>query len=219
MIRFDEVSKTYHLHGRRKTIARKLSLTIPSGARVGLLGRNGAGKSTLMRMISGTLSPSSGRIITKGTISWPVGFAGSFHPDLSGAQNIRFIARIYRLDPGDLIHFVEDFAQLGPHLYLPLRSYSSGMRSRLAFGLSMGVPFDTYLIDEVTSVGDAAFQRRSREVLLQRTQSAGAVVVSHAMGMIRQLCSSGAVLENGKLEWFDDIEEAIARHELNMKTP
>ena len=169
-----------------------------------------------MRMISGTLAPSGGHIHHDGTVSWPVGFAGSFHPELTGAQNTRFIARIYGCDTEELADFVADFAQLGAHFRLPFRTYSSGMRSRLAFGVSMGIRFDTYLIDEVTSVGDAAFQARSRDLLKARTQEAGAIVVSHGMGMIRQLCTSGAVLENGQLQYFEDIEDAIEHHEANM---
>ncbi len=216
MIRFENVTKTYVLNGQRKIVARNVNLNIPSGACVGLLGRNGAGKSTLMRMISGTLAPSKGRIHHKGTVSWPVGFAGSFHPELSGAQNTRFLARVYGCDTEDLVDFVADFAELGNHFRLPFRTYSSGMRSRLAFGVSMGIQFDTYLIDEVTSVGDASFQLRSRDLLKERTKNAGAIVVSHAMGMVRQLCTSGAVLENGKLTYFEDIEAAIAVHERNM---
>ncbi len=218
MIQFMNVSKTYELNGKTKVIAKDVSLTIPSKACAGLLGRNGTGKSTLMRMIAGTLAPSKGQIIHSGSVSWPVGFAGSFHPELSGAQNTRFIARIYGCDTEELVDFVDDFSELGIHFHQPFRTYSSGMRSRLAFGVSMGVRFDTYLIDEVTSVGDASFQSRSRDLLTHRTRNAGAIVVSHAMGMIRQLCTSGAVLENGELTYFTDLEEAIAKHESNMKT-
>lgn len=218
MICFQNVSKIYSLGGARKTIAKDISLEIPSGACVGLLGRNGAGKSTLMKMIAGTLAPTSGRIHHSGSVSWPVGFAGSFHPELSGAQNTRFLARVYGCDTEELVEFVAEFAELDDHFFLPFRTYSSGMRSRLAFGVSMGVRFDTYLIDEVTSVGDASFQERSREMLKARTRNAGAIVVSHAMGMIRQLCTSGAVLENGKLTYFDDINDAIAAHESNLQS-
>ena len=218
MIRFDGVSKDFVLNGVRKTVAKDISVEFPEKSCVALLGRNGTGKSTLMKMIAGTLDPTKGTITRQGSVSWPVGFAGSFHPELSGAQNARFIARVYGCDTEELVEFVQDFAELGPSLYQPFRTYSSGMRSRLAFGVSMGVRFDTYLIDEVTSVGDAAFQARSRDMLLARTRQAGAVVVSHAMGMIRQLCTSGAVLENGRLTFFDDVEEAIVCHEANMKT-
>lgn len=216
MIRFEHVSKTFRLQGRSKTIAKDISIEFPSGHSVALLGRNGAGKSSLLRMISGTLSPSKGRIRRSGTVSWPVGFAGSFHPDLSGAQNTRFVARIYGCDTEELVEFVQDFANLGAHFRLPFRTYSSGMRSRLAFGVSMGIRFDTYLIDEVTAVGDAAFQSRSRDLLLARTRQSGAIVVSHAMGMIRQLCTSGAVLENGKLTYFPEVEDAITHHQSLM---
>ena len=138
----------------------------PTGAVVGLLGRNGAGKTTLMQMIAGTMEPTSGRILSDGSISYPVGFAGSFHRDLTGAQNTRFVARIYGIDTEALVAFVEDFAELGKHYHLPFRTYSAGMRARLAFGVSMGIPFDFYLIDEVTAVGDANFREKSREVFL-----------------------------------------------------
>jgi len=218
MIELRNVTKTYMLGGVKKTVAKNISLKIPTGVSVGLLGRNGAGKSTLMRMISGTLAPSAGSIHHHGTVSWPVGFAGSFHPELSGAQNTRFLARVYGCDTEELVDFVADFAELGRHFDLPFRTYSSGMRSRLAFGVSMGIRFDTYLIDEVTSVGDANFQARSRDVLKARTRQAGAIVVSHGMGMIRQLCTSGAVLEDGALSYFDDIEDAIEQHEQNLKS-
>lgn len=216
MIRFQNVTKTYIAHGMRKTVAHNASAVFPSRTCVALLGRNGAGKSTMMRMISGTLDPDDGQIFRRGSVSWPVGFAGSFHPELSGAQNTRFIARVYACDTEELVEFVQNFAELGTHFHQPIRTYSSGMRSRLAFGVSMGVRFDTYLIDEVTSVGDAAFQARSRDMLLARTRQAGAIVVSHAMGMIRQICSAGAVLEHGKLQYFADVEDAIALHERNM---
>ena len=216
MIALENLTKVFRLEGTAKTVADNITAVFPTGRSVGLLGRNGAGKSTLLQMIAGTMMPSSGRIVTTGTISWPVGFAGSFHPDLTGIQNTRFVARIYGADTDELVHFVEDFAGLGVHFRLPVRTYSSGMRSRLAFGMSMGIAFDTYLVDEVTSVGDAAFRSRSNEVFHARMANAGAVVVSHSMGMIRELCDCGAVLEHGRLTFFDNVEDAIARHSRNM---
>ncbi|SDI70025.1 ABC transporter ATP-binding protein [Alloyangia pacifica] len=217
MIRFENVTKTFVMEGKRKTIMRDVSMTFPSGRSVGLLGRNGAGKSTLLQMIAGTMPPSSGRISSSGSISWPVGFAGSFHPELSGAQNCRFIGRIYGVDTDELIAFVEEFAGLGVHFHLPLKTYSSGMKSRLAFGASMGIAFDTYLVDEVTAVGDAAFRARSDALFKQRMRSAGSVVVSHAMGQIRQLCDAVVVLEDGHLTFYDDVEQGIRDHERNMQ--
>ena len=212
MIRLQNLTKVFRAGGRRLVVADRISLTLPSGRAIGLLGRNGAGKSTLLRMIAGTVDPTAGRVVTKGTVSWPVGFAGSFHGDLTGAQNARFIARIYGVDTDALVDFVADFAGLGPQFHQPFRHYSAGMKSRLAFGVSMGIRFDTYLVDEVTSVGDAAFRARSAEVFAERMRHAGAIVVSHGMGQIRELCDAAMVLEDGRLTWFDDVEEAIAHH-------
>ena len=181
-----------------------------------IVGPNGAGKSSLLRMIAGTLDPTSGTIRNTGSMSWPVGFAGSFHPELTGLQNIRFIGRVYGVDTDELVEFVEDFAELGKHFDLPTRTYSSGMRSRLAFGLSMGIRFDTYLVDEVTSVGDAAFRKKSEAVFKERMQDSGSILVSHGTAMLRRNCDMGAVLENGKLTFYEDINEAIEVHETNM---
>lgn len=213
MIQLENVTKRYRARGVTTIVADGITATFPSGISVGLLGRNGAGKSSLLRMLAGTMRPTSGRIWSTGHISWPVGFAGSFHPDLTGAQNVRFVARIYGVDTDELEAYVRNFANLGPHFDRPFFTYSSGMRSRLAFGTSMGIAFDTYLVDEVTSVGDGDFRRRSEEVFLDRMTGAGAVVVSHSMPLIRRLCTMGAVLADAKLTFFDDIEEAIAMHE------
>ena len=139
------------------------------------------------------------------------------HSELTGAQNTRFIARIYGVDTDELSAFAEDFAGLGNHFHLPFRTYSSGMKSRLAFGVSMGIGFDTYLVDEITAVGDAAFKEKSNALFKARMENAGAVVIAHGMGLVRQLCDAVAVLENGKLTYFDDVEAGIAHHENNMK--
>ena len=183
---------------------------------MGLLGRNGAGKSTMIGMIAGTVKPNTGTILRHGSISWPLGFAGSFAVDLTGAQNIRFVARIYGIDTDALVDYVQDFAELGDFLDMPVRSYSSGMKARLAFGLSMGVSFDWYLVDEITAVGDAAFKRKSLAAFHERLSSAGLLMVSHSTGTIRSYCTCGLVLEGGKVRFFADVEEAIAVHDRNM---
>ena len=167
-------------------------------------------------MLKLTVCLSRGTVSSDGSISWPVGFAGSFHKELTGAQNIRFIARVYGVDTDELLEFVAEFAELGPHFHLPVRTYSSGMRSRLAFGLSMGVHFDTYLVDESTSVGDAAFRAKSQRYFLDRLNNSSAIVVSHAMKLLRRICTAGAVLEDGRLVYYDAIGDAIAHHEYNM---
>ena len=218
MIRLENLHKSFWTRDGPKFVARNVNAIFPSGTSVALLGRNGAGKSTMMQMIGGSVRPDSGDIRITGSMSWPVGFAGSFHRDLTGEQNVRFIARVYGVDTEELIAFVEDFAELGAHFHLPVRSYSSGMKSRLAFGISIGIPFDTYLVDEVTSVGDASFKQKSKLVFRERMRNAGSVVVTHSMSEVRALCSAGAVLENGELTYFDDVEDAIAQHHANMGT-
>ncbi len=213
MIRFENLTKSFWVQNERKVVIDNLSLTLPSGASLALLGRNGAGKSTLMQIIAGSMKPDSGRVVSDGTISWPVGFGGSFHRELTGAQNARFIARVYGVDTDSLLAFVSDFAELGKHFHMPVRSYSSGMRSRLAFGISMGIQFDTYLVDEVTAVGDAAFRRKSQAVFRERMRVASAILVSHEMGQVRQFCDAGIVLDQGRLKYFEDLEEAIRYHQ------
>ena len=216
MILLENVTKTYVLNGRRKTVADNITAVFPTGKAVALLGRNGAGKSSMLRMIAGNMLPTSGRILSTGSISYPVGFAGSFHPELTGEQNCRFVARLYGVDTRDVQDFVKEFAELGQHFFLPVRTYSSGMRARLAFGVSMAIPFDTYLVDEVTSVGDQTFRKKSNEVFISRMTNASAIVVSHSFGMLREICHAAAVLENGKLTYFDDLEEALRQHLDNM---
>ena len=216
MVILEGLWKTYGKGASAKCVARGLDVRFASGASIAILGRNGAGKSTLLRMIAGTLDPDRGRVVRHGSVSWPVGFAGSFHPDLTGAQNIRFVARVHGLDAAALVDFVENFAELGAHFHQSFRTYSSGMKARLAFGASMGVGFDTYLVDEVTAVGDAAFRRKSVDLLRDRLRSAGAFVVSHSMPLVRQLCTAGAVLDDGDLLLFDDLEAAIHHHEATM---
>ncbi len=217
MVRLENLTKTYVLNGRRKTVADNINAVFPSRTVVGLLGRNGAGKSSLLRMIAGTMRPDSGRVTTTGQISWPVGFAGSFHGELTGAQNVRFIARVYGVDTDGLVEAVRDFAELGQHFHLPVRSYSSGMKARLAFGVSMGIDFDTYLVDEVTAVGDASFREKSEQVFFDRMERSGAIVVSHGLGQIKRLCQHAAVIEDGKLTYFTDVNEGIRHHEEAMK--
>lgn len=216
MITLEHLTKTFRLHGVEKTVLRDATMAFPTGKSVALLGRNGAGKSTLLRMIAGTLAPTAGRVRQAGSVSWPVGFAGAFHGDLTAAQNTRFIARIYGVDSDELIDFTASFADLGAHFHLPFRTYSSGMKARLAFGVSMGIAFDTYLVDEVTAVGDAAFRAKSNDLFQTRMQQAGAVVVSHSMGLVRELCDAAAVLEAGHLIYYDDVSAAIAHHERNL---
>lgn len=212
MIVLRNLTKIFVMQGRRKVVADNINAMFPTGTSVGLLGRNGAGKSTLLQLIAGTTHATSGEVLSTGAVSFPVGLASALHKDMTGAQNTRFVARIYGADTDQLMAYVEDFAELGDHFHLPVRSYSSGMRGRLSFGINMGLRFDTYLIDEVTSVGDASFKRKSRDVFMDRMQNAGAIFVSHSMGQVREFCEAGAVLENGQLHYYPEVEEAIDRY-------
>ena len=217
MIRLINITKTFHSAGVTKTVARGLNLTFPSGRSVALMGRNGAGKSSLLKLIAGTMRPSAGRVDVTGSVSWPVGFAGSFHGDLSGLQNTRFVARVYGVDTDQLVDFVRDTSELGDHFFLPFRTYSQGMRARLGFSMSMGIDFDTYLIDEITSVGDEAFRQKSEAMLRARLATRGAVVVSHSAPMLKRMCDAAVVIEDGEATWFDSVEHALRRHRANME--
>lgn len=217
MIRFAQLSKSYRAGASRRLLLDRLNLDVPKGTKVALLGRNGAGKSTLLAMIAGLVPPDSGAIHVDGTVSWPLGFAGSFANDLTGTQNTRFVARIYGTDSDALVDYVRSFAQLAAFMDMPVRTYSAGMRARLAFGLSMGLRFDWYLVDEVTAVGDAAFRRKSLAVFQERLAGSGLFMVSHTTATLRDYCRSGLVLDGGRAWWFDDVADAIAAHEAAME--
>jgi capsular polysaccharide transport system ATP-binding protein len=219
MIRLDQVSKSFRRDGVTRHILHDVSFDLPEGRSIAILGRNGAGKSTLMRLLAGTLRPDRGRILRRCRISWPMGFSGSFHPALTGAQNTRFVARIYGRDSRRLEAHVEDFAELGAFYRLPVGTYSSGMKARLAFALSMGVDFDVYLVDEVIGVGDTVFRRKCAAAFRQRMDRARVLMISHDPRTLRQFCDAGLVLEAGRLTFFNSVEAAIEAHEANLAQP
>jgi capsular polysaccharide transport system ATP-binding protein len=217
MIRLENATKFARAKGINKAIISNANLVLPRGSSIGLLGRNGAGKSTLLRLIAGTLKLDSGRIVRRGLVSWPLGFQGSFQPSLTGEQNVRFVARIYGVDTNELIDYVRDFAELGAFFNAPVSTYSSGMKARLAFGVSMGIKFDYYLVDEITAVGDANFKKKCEEVFASRRDESDIIMVSHSTTTIRNYCDSGVVLENGRLTFFESVEDAISVHSKNMR--
>lgn len=212
MIELRRLRKEYRTRTGVKVVADDIDAVFGPRETVGLLGRNGAGKSTLLQIIAGTIDHDGGEVVHAGSVSWPVGFAGAFHADLTGAQNTKFVARVYGVDGEDLADFVEDFAELGSHFHMPFRTYSSGMRSRLSFGVSMGIDFDHYLMDEVTAVGDQSFRAKCEAVLLNRMSTRGAVMVTHSMPQVQRLCDRVGVLDRGRLHMFDDVEEGLAFH-------
>lgn len=212
MIRFENVTKIYSTYGKRRTILDRVSFTLKPGISYGIMGINGAGKSTTMRMLAGVEEPTRGRITRRLRVSWPLGFSGGFNPKMSGRDNVIFVSRIYGEDPRRVLEFVEDFSELGSYLNMPVSTYSSGMGSRLAFGMSMAIPFDTYLIDETLAVGDARFQKRCKEVFGMRRETADVILISHSMSQIRDYCSQAIILVNGQAVVYDDVNEAIVAY-------
>ncbi|WP_149538551.1 ABC transporter ATP-binding protein [Siccirubricoccus phaeus] len=212
MIRITDLCKVYKTHLGPKTVLNGLSAEFRHGEKVGILGRNGAGKTTLLRLISGVEGYTSGRIERRMSVSWPLGFAGAMHYSISGADNARFIARIYGKPLDWTVGFVEDFAELGEYYRLPVRTYSSGMMMRLGFALSLAVDFDCYLVDEVIAVGDSRFGERCRVALAERHANSTLLLVSHQVATVRAFCSSAAVLQDGRLTRYDDLDEAIAAY-------
>ena len=217
MIRFENVTKAFWFRGQPKYIARNITGTIPTGAKLGILGRNGAGKSTLMGMIAGNINPDYGLVKVTGELSWPIGLTGCIQGDMTGAQNVRFIGRVYGVDTDELVDFVAEFAELGPNYYEPVKTYSTGMRGRLNFGMSMGIRFNTYLLDEVHSTGDMSFKQKANDLFNDRMRNAGVIMISHSERSLRAMCTSGAVLEHGSLTFYDTIDEAIEAHKHNMR--
>lgn len=209
MIQLDNIFKFYKVAEHTKIVLDHVTATFVSGISYGLLGVNGAGKSTLLRLIAGNELPNSGRVRRTIAVSWPLGFAGGFHPHMTGRENVKFVARAYGADIHEVIEFVEDFSELGDYLDAPYKTYSSGMMARLAFGLSMAIRFDCYLVDEITAVGDARFQEKCRRAFEMRRQDSDLIIVSHHMSTIRDFCNRAAVLVDGKLRMFDSVEEAI----------
>jgi capsular polysaccharide transport system ATP-binding protein len=209
MIQLDRVFKFYRTGGHTKIVLDHISTVFQSGRSYGLLGVNGAGKSTTMRMIAGTELPNAGHIRRSVRVSWPLGFAGGFHPLMTGRENVKFVARAYGEDVRKVINFVEDFAEIGDYMDVPVRTYSSGMGARLAYGLSMAIEFECYLIDETLAVGDARFQTRCKLVFDSRRANADLIVVSHSMATIKEYCNHGAVLVDGQLIMFESVEKAI----------
>jgi len=212
MISFENVSKVYRTRAGEKCVLRDASFTLPPRAALGVCGANGVGKSTLLRMIAGVEYPTQGRIRRDMTVSWPIGYASAFQSSLTGADNVRFIARIYGKPVDAMLDEVEAFASLGAYLRMPVNTYSAGMMARLAFGVSLAVEFDCYLVDEITAVGDLTFQERCQKALEARRASGALVMVSHVAQTLRDYCETGATLIDGQLTFYDTIDEAIAAH-------
>jgi capsular polysaccharide transport system ATP-binding protein len=216
MLELRNLTKWYRTDNGRHYVFRDLNFMFPSGSNIGLIGRNGAGKSTLMRMLGGLETPNRGHVITDARISWPVGLSGGFQGSLSARDNVQFVCRVYGATGAAMRAIVEqvrDFAEIGEFFDLPVKTYSGGMRSRVAFGLSMAFDFDYYLIDEVMAVGDAQFKSKSQRVLSERLSKANVILVSHSMGEIRKYCNLVVLVERGRTVLYEDVEAGIAAYQ------
>ena len=209
MIDLKNVWKSYLINRTRKQILQDFTFSFPPDRNVAILGPNGAGKSTLLRIVAGAEQPDWGTVTRHGRISWPLGFSGGFNANMSGIENVRFVARVYGADVQEVTDYVEDFTELGRSLKLPIKTYSSGMKARLAFGMSMAIDFDCYLIDETTAVGDETFKKKSREVFRNKLKHSRIIMVSHSMSEIREICDAAIYISKKKQFYFDNIEDAI----------
>lgn len=209
MIICHNICKTYAHGSSRKRVLNNINLTVNRGDRLALLGRNGAGKSTLIKLIGGVEMPTSGKIVRQMSLSWPLGFSGGFQGSLTGYDNARFIARIYQRDYPQIKAYIEDFTELGQQLKMPVKTYSSGMRARLAFALSLAIEFDCYLIDEVIMVGDQNFSRKCQHELFEKRRDRTLILASHSTILIRELCNRALVIDQGQATEYSDIDAAI----------
>ncbi len=212
MIEFRNVNKAYDTKSGKNIILENVSFKFPEKQNIGVLGVNGAGKSTLLRLIAGSEYADSGKILRKGKYSWPLGFAGSFHNELTGIENLRFACRIYGCDIKYVTEYVKDFSELGKYIEEPIKTYSSGMRSRLAFALSMAIDFEVYLVDEIMGVGDQGFQKKCADAFEAKRESSSIIMVSHSMGTIKDYSDVAILLTGEKLEIHHDVELAIEKY-------
>jgi len=219
MIIVDDVYKRYRSdHGMGKWVLQGVSFTIPPKLNVGLVGRNGAGKSTLLRLIGGIDTPTRGLVERRCRVSWPMGFGGGLAASLTGRQNAKFVCRIHghEEDLQDRLRYIEDFAELGESFDEPIKTYSSGMKSRLQFGLSLAFDFDVYISDEVTATGDAAFKDKAAAAFQALSDRAGLIMVSHGEGTLKEFCKAGILLHEGRAYWFNSINDALTEYKKSL---
>lgn len=211
MITVRDVHKRFQTRHGWRWVLRGVDFDIPEGCNVGLIGANGAGKSTLLRLIGGIDQPDRGEIVRQCRVSWPLGLAGGFQGSLSGRQNAKFVCRVHGEEKtiNERLLFVQDFSELGDYFDEPFRTYSNGMRARLAFALSLAFDFDVYLADEITAVGDAAFRKKTQQAFNELAKRAGLVMAAHSNSTLKDFCDAGIWLNDGRAHWFDSIDDAL----------
>lgn len=221
MIELKNVTKYFMTKQGKNYILKDVTFTIPSGVNIGILGRNGTGKSTIMRMLGQIEFPNYGTITSNHSFSWPLGLGGGFVGNMTGRANVKFVCRLYgrsREETKKIIQSVQAFSELNDYFDMPIKTYSSGMRGRLSFGLSLAFDFDYMLIDETLSVGDARFKKKSKEALIKKIENCNVLLVSHDMRTLKELCDAGIVVNNGTLTYYEKIEDAILEYaEINKR--
>lgn len=216
MIELENVTKYYKINGGKHYILKNVSIVLPENKNIGILGKNGAGKSTLLKMLGQINKPDKGKISSDKSFSWPMALSGGFQPTLSGEENSKFVCRIYGLSENELkakLNFIKEFSELGKFFEQPVKTYSSGMKSRLSFALSLVFDFNYLLIDETLSVGDKSFQQKSKKALIDKIEKSNVLMVSHVMSILKEICDCGILLKDGDLLFFETIEEAIKEYE------
>jgi capsular polysaccharide transport system ATP-binding protein len=222
MIEVSDVHKRYHTdHGMGPWVLKGVNLTIPTGCSVGLVGGNGAGKSTLLRIVGGVDYPTKGAVRRHVKVSWPMGFGGGLQGSMTGRQNTKFVARIHGMehDIPRILQRVQEFAEIGAAFEEPIKTYSSGMKSRLQFALSLAFDFDVYISDEVTATGDRAFQAKAAKAFKDMVGKASIIMVSHSEGTLRDFCQAGIWLHQGQAHWFDRIDDALRAYNDSTSLP
>lgn len=219
MIEIRNLYKRYHNHHGSDWVLRDINLTIPKGVSVGLIGANGAGKSTLLRLIAGMDVPERGEVIKNCRMSWPIGLSSGMQGNMTGRQNVKFVARVHGggVNVQRVIDFVEDFAEIGDAFDEPVRTYSSGMKSRISFGLSLAFDFDVYISDEATAVGDKSFKEKASQAFKDRVGKSSLIMVSHSEGILKELCQAGVYLKDGRATWYGNVNDAIADYHRDVE--
>ncbi|HWJ70589.1 MAG TPA: ATP-binding cassette domain-containing protein [Sphingobium sp.] len=208
MYGFHQCTKVYEADGDARRILMGATFTFGPRDRVAILAGGGAGKSTLIRLMGGLEAPTAGDVHRPPGTSWPIGFAGAFHPALTGEENVRVLATMLRADPDRVSAFVAMSADLGDEYRNALASYSSGMRARLAFAFSMAIPQDFYLADEVVGAGDGQYRLRSERMLLRRLETAGLLLVTRNPRIAERFVDQFAVLHRHRIIRCATIAEA-----------
>lgn len=212
MIMVEDIYKRYQTkHGPGRWVLEGVSLQIPARCSVGLVGANGAGKSTLLRLIGGTDRPNRGHIRRECSVSWPMGLGSGLKGTLTGRQNATFVCRIHGQEDAlaERLAAIQEFAEVGDAFDEPVDTYSSGMKSRLQFGMSLAFDFDVYISDEVTSTGDARFQKKAATAFRNLLDRSSLIMVSHSERTLKDFCASGVYVHDGKAHWFDNLDDAL----------